>query len=75
MASKIDKLPCFIAQYYENDKEIDMACELYQIPLRIDGLFNPQTNYSVFSLGYQVNLKRNPLSETCLRGIGKNNLF
>lgn len=63
------KLPAFTIQYYEYAKKIDFAVEMFQIPLKIDGLFSPLVS-NRFSLGYLNNFRRKQDSFECLLNLG-----
>ena len=70
MASNFEKLPAFTIQYYEYDSQVESLLEIYQNPLVIDGLFDPNTKPKI-SLGYFVHLRRKPETVECLTKIGK----
>lgn len=69
MARNFEKLPSYLIQYHEYDKKVEYPVEMHQIPMEIDGLFNPYAT-DRFSLGCLRNFRRRVQSLDCLTKIG-----
>ena len=69
MARNFEKLPSYLIQYHEYDKKVEYPVEMHQIPMEIDGLFNPYAK-DRFSLGCLRNFRRRAQTLDCLTKIG-----